>query len=123
MFRFDLFGHIGYIYCLFVLFVCLLIARRIVHSPFGLSLQSVNGNALRASAVGISVNCAAGRGLHDRGGLAGIAGALLTQTPAFASLEMFSIERSADVLLILIIGGTGARNAFPLLRSPHPPND
>ena len=33
--------------------------------------------------------------------------ALLAQTQAFASLSMLSIERSADVLLILIIGGTG----------------
>ena len=40
-------------------------------------------------------------------GYAGLAGAVLAQTQAFASLEMFSIERSSDVLLILIIGGTG----------------
>jgi branched-chain amino acid transport system permease protein len=41
------------------------------------------------------------------GGLAGIAGALLTQTTAFCSLDVFSLERSADLLLVLIIGGTG----------------
>ena len=40
-------------------------------------------------------------------GYAGIAGALLTQTTQFASLDVFSLERSADVLLVLIIGGTG----------------
>jgi branched-chain amino acid transport system permease protein len=41
------------------------------------------------------------------GGFAGIAGALLTQTTAFCSLDVFSLERSADLLLVLIIGGTG----------------
>src|SRR5271169_4692624 len=56
MFRFDLYGHNGYVYCLIVLFVCFVIARRIVYSPFGLSLRAVKGNALRASAVGIPVN-------------------------------------------------------------------
>ena len=35
------------------------------------------------------------------------AGALLAQTTAFASLDVFSFDRSADVLLVLIIGGTG----------------
>ena len=38
---------------------------------------------------------------------AGIAGGLLTQTTAFCSLDVFSLERSADLLLVLIIGGTG----------------
>jgi branched-chain amino acid transport system permease protein len=31
----------------------------------------------------------------------------LTQTTAFCSLDVFSLERSADLLLVLIIGGTG----------------
>jgi branched-chain amino acid transport system permease protein len=38
---------------------------------------------------------------------AGIAGALLTQTTAFVSLSVLHFERSADVLLMLILGGTG----------------
>jgi len=38
-----------------VLFACFVIARRIVYSPFGLSLRSVKGNALRAAAIGIPV--------------------------------------------------------------------
>src|SRR6201999_2728686 len=40
-------------------------------------------------------------------GYAGIAGALLTQTTAFASLAVFDFDRSADLLLVLIIGGAG----------------
>jgi len=106
-FRFDLFGHTGYIYSLLVLFVLFCIARRIVQSPFGLSLQAIRGNPLRASAVGIAVNWRLIAVYTLSAGYAGIAGGLLAQTQAFASLEMFSIERSADVLLILIIGGTG----------------
>jgi branched-chain amino acid transport system permease protein len=106
-FRFDLYGHNGYVYCLTVLFVCFVIARRIVYSPFGLSLRAVKGNSLRAAAIGIPVNWRLVAIYTISAGFAGIAGALLTQTTAFCSLDVFSLERSADLLLVLIIGGTG----------------
>jgi branched-chain amino acid transport system permease protein len=105
--NFDLYGHNGYVYCLIVLFVCFVIARRIVYSPFGLSLRAVKGNALRAAAIGIPVNWRLVAIYTVSAGFAGIAGALLTQTTAFCSLDVFSLERSADLLLVLIIGGTG----------------
>src|SRR5258706_12653648 len=56
LFRFDIFGHPAYAYSLAVLFIFFLFARRIVNSPFGLSLRAVKGNPLRASAIGVSVN-------------------------------------------------------------------
>jgi len=107
LFRFDLYGHNGYVYCLIVLFVCFVIARRIVYSPFGLSLRAVKGNALRAAAVGIPVKWRMVAIYTASAGFAGIAGALLTQTTSFCSLDVFSLDRSADLLLVLIIGGTG----------------
>jgi len=106
-FRFDLYGHNGYVYCLIVLFICFVVARRVVYSPFGLSLRSVKGNSLRASAIGIPVKWRLVAIYTFAAGLAGIAGALLTQTTAFCSLDVFSLDRSADLLLVLIIGGTG----------------
>jgi branched-chain amino acid transport system permease protein len=107
LFRFDMYGHNGYIYCLIVLFLCFLVARRIVYSPFGLSLRSLKGNPLRASAIGIPVNRRLIAIYTVSAGFAGMAGALLTQTTSFCSLDVFSFERSADLLLVLIIGGTG----------------
>ena len=107
LFRFDMFGHTAYAYVLVVLFVMFLLARRIVHSPFGLSLLSIKGNPLRAAAVGIPVNRRLIAAYTIAAGYAGIAGALLTQTTAFASLDVFAFDRSADLLLVLIIGGTG----------------
>jgi branched-chain amino acid transport system permease protein len=104
---FDLYGHTAYVYCLIVLFVCFVIVRRIVYSPFGLSLRSLKGNALRAAAIGIPVKWRLVAIYTVSAGFAGIAGALLTQTTAFCSLDVFSLERSADLLLVLIIGGTG----------------
>lgn len=107
MFRFDMFGHTGYVYSLSVLFILFLVARRLVNSPFGLSLLAVKGNSLRASAMGISVDRRMVAIYTVAAGYAGIAGALLAQTTAFASLEVFSFDRSADLLLVLIIGGAG----------------
>ena len=106
-FRFDMFGHTGYIYTLVVLFICFVVARRIVYSPFGLSLRALKGNTLRAAAVGIPVNRRLVAIYTVSAGMAGMAGALLTQTTAFCSLDVFSFERSADLLFVLIIGGTG----------------
>jgi branched-chain amino acid transport system permease protein len=106
-YRFDMFGHTAYIYTLAWLFVLFMLARRIVNSPFGLSLKAIKGNAQRSSAVGIAVNWRLVAVYTLSAGYAGIAGGLLAQTQAFASLSMLSIERSADGLLILIIGGTG----------------
>jgi branched-chain amino acid transport system permease protein len=107
LFRFDLYGHNGYVYCLIVLFICFLIARRIAYSPFGLSLRALKGNPLRASAIGIPVNRRLVAIYTASAGFAGVAGGLLTQTTAFCSLDVFSFDRSADLLLVLIIGGSG----------------
>jgi branched-chain amino acid transport system permease protein len=107
MFQFDIFGHVGYVYCLAVLFVFFLLARRIVYSPLGLSLRAVRGNPLRAASIGIPVNARLVAIYTLAAFYAGVAGALLAQTTSFASLDVFSFERSADLLLVLIIGGTG----------------
>jgi branched-chain amino acid transport system permease protein len=107
VFPFDLAGHTAYAYSLAVLFVLFLLARRIVNSPFGLSLRSIKGNPLRAAAIGIPVNRRLIAVYTIGAAYAGVAGALLTQTTQFASLSVLDFERSADVLLILIIGGPG----------------
>jgi branched-chain amino acid transport system permease protein len=107
LFEFDLYGKVGFIYCLAVLFVLFLLARRIVHSPFGLSLRAIRNNPLRAAAIGIPVSRRLIAIYTVAAFYAGIAGALFTQSTALASLDVFSFERSADLLLVLVIGGTG----------------
>jgi branched-chain amino acid transport system permease protein len=106
-FAFDLFGKTGFFYSLVVTFLLFLLARRIVHSPFGLSLRAIRNNPLRAAAIGIPVNRRLIAIYTVAAFYAGIAGALFTQTTALASLDVFSFERSADLMLVLVIGGTG----------------
>jgi len=107
LFAFDMFGKVGFFYSLAVLFLLFLLARRIVHSPFGLSLRAIRNNPLRASAIGIPVNRRLIAVYTLAAFYAGVAGALFTQTTALASLDGFSFERSADLMLVLVIGGTG----------------
>jgi branched-chain amino acid transport system permease protein len=106
-FEFDLGGRTACLYSLAVLFAFFLLARRVVHSPFGLSLQALRDNRLRASAVGIPVNFRLTAIYTLAAAMAGAAGALLAQTTGFASLDVFAFHRSAEVLLVLVIGGAG----------------
>ena len=105
--EFDIGGRTAYAYTLIVLTVCVLLARRLVLSPFGVSLQALRDNRLRAASIGLSVNARLVLVYTIAGGIAGAAGALLAQTTGFASLDVFDFHRSADVLLVLVIGGTG----------------
>ncbi len=107
LFAFDIFGKTGFFYALATLFVLFLLARRVVHSPFGLSLRAIRNNPLRAGAVGVPVNRRLIAVYTLASFYAGIAGALFTQTTALAALDVFSFERSADLMLVLVIGGTG----------------
>lgn len=104
---FDMFGKTGFFYSLAVLFLLFLFARRVVHSPFGLSLRAIKNNPLRAAAIGVPVNRRLIAIYTLAAFYAGIAGALFTQTTAIASLDVFAFERSADLMLVLVIGGTG----------------
>jgi len=106
-FRFDLYGKTAYSYALVTLFVCFLVARRIVHSPFGLALRGIRENAVRMPAIGAPTQAHLRKAYTMSAVMAGIAGALLTHTTSTVSLEVLSFGRSADVLVILILGGAG----------------
>ena len=105
--EFDIFGRVAYSYSIVTLFVLFVIARAIVKSPFGMSLQLIRQNPLRAAAMGVPVNMRRTAAYTLSAAYAGVAGALLAQTTGFASLDVLDFHRSADVLLMLMIGGAG----------------
>jgi branched-chain amino acid transport system permease protein len=106
-FKFDMFGRTAYAYSLAILFLCFLAARRIIHSPFGLALRGIRENATRMPAIGAPSHAHLRKAYTIAAVMAGIAGALLTHTTSTVSLEVLSFGRSADVLVILILGGAG----------------
>jgi len=106
-FRFDLYGYTAYAYSLAVLFLIFLMCRRLTHSPFGLALRGIRENAIRMPAIGAPTRAHIRKVYTLAAVIAGIAGALLAQTTETVSLEVLSFQRSADVLVILILGGAG----------------
>ena len=107
VFEFDLYGYTAYAYALAGLFIIFLVARRIIHSPFGLALRGIRENSARMPAIGAPILSHIRTIYTIAAIIAGIAGAMLTQTTETASLESLGFQRSADVLVMLIIGGTG----------------
>lgn len=106
-FEFDLYGRTAYAYSLVTLIVVMLVARRVVHSPFGYSLKALRDNRLRATSIGLSVNLRLASVYTLAAAFAGVAGALMAQTSGFASLDGLDFHRSADLMLMVVIGGTG----------------
>ena len=106
-FSFDLYGYTAYAYSLVVLFVVFLAVRRLVNSPFGLALRGIRENAVRMPAIGAPSAAHIRKVYTISAIIAGIAGALLTQTTSTVSLSVLDFQRSADVVVILILGGAG----------------
>lgn len=106
-FHFDLYGYTAFGYALAVLFVVFLFARRLIHSPFGLSLRGIRENFTRMPAIGAPSRSHIRTIYTIAAAIAGIAGALLTETTETVSLDSLDLSRSADVLVMLVLGGAG----------------
>jgi len=107
IYSFDLAGTTAYLYSLAVLFLLFVIARRIVNSPFGLSLRGVRENVKRMPAIGSPVTRRLIAIYTVSAAMAGIAGGLLAQTTQFVGLDVFGFPRSADLMIMVVLGGAG----------------
>jgi branched-chain amino acid transport system permease protein len=104
---FDLAGRTAYVYAGVVVFVAFLATRRVLNSPFGLTLRALRENERRMPALGVPVRRRLVGAYTFGAALAGLAGALAAQTTEFVGLEALSFERSASALIMLVLGGTG----------------
>ncbi len=75
VFPFDLAGRTGYVYSLVVAFGAFVLVRRVVSSPFGLSLRAIREGAARMPALGAPVGRRLVAAFTLGAALAGIAGA------------------------------------------------
>jgi len=107
LYDFDLWGYTAYTYSLTVLFLGFLLARRITNSPFGLALRGIRENSVRMPAVGAPSRAHIRKIYTISAAMAGVAGALLAQTTETVALEVLSFQRSADILVMLVLGGAG----------------
>lgn len=109
-FTFDLEGKVAAWYSLFVLVILFYVARRLVDSPFGLAVRGIHENRARMAALGTPVFRRLLTMYSIAGLLAGAAGALSAQTNAVVGLDSLSFALSAEILVMLLLGGTGNLN-------------
>jgi branched-chain amino acid transport system permease protein len=107
LFKFDFIGKTAYLYCLVILFACWWLVRRLVYSPFGASLTGMRESSVRMHAAGAPVYRRLVIAYTISAALAGLAGALLTQTTQFVALKVLGFELSGELMVMLILGGIG----------------
>jgi branched-chain amino acid transport system permease protein len=107
IFKFDLFGKTGYVWCLVLLLAGWWLVRRLIYSPFGASLTGIRENSVRMHAIGAPVYWRLVMVYTLSAAMAGVAGALLAQTNQFVGLTVLGFEPSGELLVMLVLGGVG----------------
>ncbi len=107
LFEFDFRGKTAFFYSLIILFFVFIFVRVLINSPLGWSLRGIRENDARMVAIGCPI-------LQRRlivytiaSALAGLAGAIQAQTTQFVALYSLSMELSGNILIMLILGGSG----------------
>jgi branched-chain amino acid transport system permease protein len=107
IFGFDITGRTAFWYSLAVVFALFALARRIVNSPFGLSLRGIREGPRRMPAIGSPVAKRLVAIFTVSAAMAGVAGALLAQTTQFVGIDSLGFPRSAELMIMLVLGGVG----------------
>ncbi|AZO81919.1 MULTISPECIES: branched-chain amino acid ABC transporter permease [unclassified Bosea (in: a-proteobacteria)] len=107
LFAFDFEGRTAFLYALIVFAFVYAALWRVTTSPFGLALRGIRENPRRMPAIGSPVARHLAVSYLLSGAIAGVGGALLAQTSRFASLDMLGFERSAEIVMVVTLGGTG----------------
>lgn len=105
-FEFNMFGHTAYVFTLVVLFLWFLVSWRVVHSPFGRSLDGIRQSPARMRAIGTPVWWRLVAIYTLSAAMAGSAGALSAFATSFVGLSVLNLFTSGIVAVMLILGGT-----------------
>ena len=108
LFELDLLWYTSaYLYALAILFLGFLLIRVIVNSPFGRALVGIRENPQRMYAIGTPVHSRQVTAYIISAAIAGVAGALWVQVQGNVTTSVYAFELSGEVLIMLILGGTG----------------
>ncbi|HEX4193510.1 MAG TPA: branched-chain amino acid ABC transporter permease, partial [Stellaceae bacterium] len=107
LFHFDLYGRTAYWYAAAALFIGWVVARTLVHSPFGRSLTGIRENVARMHAIGTPVFWRLVTIYAISAAMAGAAGALIAETTQLVALNALSVDLSGLILVMVIFGGVG----------------
>lgn len=90
-----------------VLVIVLLGVARVMRSPFGLALEAVRQNPVRATAMGLDRYRLQLLAFVISGAITGLAGALYADLNRFVSPSMLSWHTSGEIMVLVILGGVG----------------
>ncbi|HJH24385.1 MAG TPA: branched-chain amino acid ABC transporter permease [Paenalcaligenes hominis] len=107
LFEFDFDGKLSFVYTYVVTLALFFWVRRLVRSPFGYSVRGIHENPTRMLAMGTPITQRLRWAYAISALIAGVAGALLAQTNQFVGIETVSFDLSAQILIILVLGGAG----------------
>jgi branched-chain amino acid transport system permease protein len=107
LFRFDIYERTASALAIALLVVMLLALARVVRSPFGLLCHAIRQDEGRVRAMGVSPFPPLLAMFALSGGVAGLAGALSAISTGVVALDSLSFEKSAEALVMLILGGRG----------------
>jgi branched-chain amino acid transport system permease protein len=105
----DLHSPIALYYCCFVVLVLALwIMNRLIGSRFGMAIRGLKSNEARMVAIGLSPFPYKLAAFVLSGAMCGLAGGLLANEDLFISPASMHWSRSAEILMIVIVGGAGS---------------
>ncbi|WP_398465142.1 branched-chain amino acid ABC transporter permease [Tardiphaga sp.] len=107
VFGFDMYSRTAFLFSLGVLAITFVVLKRFVSSPFGLMCRGIKDDDLRAKMIGVSIYPRLVVMYGVAGAVAGIGGALTAISTGVVGLDSVSFERSAEVLVMLVLGGAG----------------
>lgn len=107
IFNFDMYSRTAFLFSLAILVVVFVALSRLVRSPFGLMCRGIKDDDLRARMIGVAVYPRLVVMYGVSGAVAGVGGALTAMSTGVVGLDSVSFERSAEVLVMLVLGGAG----------------
>ncbi len=96
-----------YFFTLSLLIAVTFVCRRIIDSRFGLVLEACRQNETRLLAVGVSTYRYKLAVFVIAGGIAGLAGALMTNLQAYVSPNLLDWRISGIIIMMIVMGGVG----------------
>ena len=107
VFTFDMYSRTAFVFSVAVLAVVFAFLIRFVRSPFGLLCRGIKDDDLRARMIGAAVYPRLVLMYGVSGAVAGVGGALTAITTGVVGLDSVGFERSAEALVMLVLGGAG----------------
>ena len=95
----------AYYFTMIVAGLAMFFMYRILHSPFGSTLQGIRDNAVRSQAIGVNVRCHQLTALVMAGFFAGIAGVLFVVVDKSVFPDMLFWTLSLEITIMALLGG------------------